>query len=229
MLRIIGAAGRQPRLHRRADAPDRGADRAAARVGRDRKHLRRSPARPERQQRLHGAVAGAVGRARAHPAADRRRHHRAHCRQVPGVRAFAVQPNSLGIRGAGNGLQFALVGNRLCRARRRRRQDAGRDGEGPALPTAAPVDYETTQPQLFVTIDRERASDLGIDINGPVAGAAGDARRPRASATSSSSDRSYRREAGLDDQPDQRSDRSREHLPQDRRRHASCRCRPSPR
>jgi HAE1 family hydrophobic/amphiphilic exporter-1 len=32
-------------------------------------------------------------------------------RQVPGVRAFAIQPNSLGIRGAGNGLQFAFVGN----------------------------------------------------------------------------------------------------------------------
>ena len=31
--------------------------------------------------------------------------------QVPGVRAFPVQPNSLGIRGAGSGLQFAIVGN----------------------------------------------------------------------------------------------------------------------
>jgi HAE1 family hydrophobic/amphiphilic exporter-1 len=30
---------------------------------------------------------------------------------VPGLRAFAIQPNSLGIRGAGNGLQFAFVGN----------------------------------------------------------------------------------------------------------------------
>src|SRR5690606_21899420 len=29
---------------------------------------------------------------------------------VPGVRAFAFQPNSLGIRGAGSGLQFALAG-----------------------------------------------------------------------------------------------------------------------
>ena len=32
-------------------------------------------------------------------------------RQVPGVRAFAVTPNSLGIRGAGSGLQFAIVGD----------------------------------------------------------------------------------------------------------------------
>ena len=31
--------------------------------------------------------------------------------QVPGVRAFPVTPNSLGIRGAGNGLQFAVIGS----------------------------------------------------------------------------------------------------------------------
>jgi HAE1 family hydrophobic/amphiphilic exporter-1 len=30
---------------------------------------------------------------------------------VPGVRAFPVSPNSLGIRGAGNGLQFAVIGS----------------------------------------------------------------------------------------------------------------------
>jgi HAE1 family hydrophobic/amphiphilic exporter-1 len=32
-------------------------------------------------------------------------------RQMPAIRVFPIQPNSLGIRGAGNGLQFALVGN----------------------------------------------------------------------------------------------------------------------
>src|SRR5690606_8621859 len=32
-------------------------------------------------------------------------------RDVIGVRAFAMQPNSLGIRGAGQGLSFALVGD----------------------------------------------------------------------------------------------------------------------
>ena len=30
---------------------------------------------------------------------------------IPSIRAFPIQPNSLGIRGAGNGLQVALVGN----------------------------------------------------------------------------------------------------------------------
>ena len=45
------------------------------------------------------------------PAADRRRDRPGSSREVPGVRAFAGQPNSLGIRGAGSGLQFAIVGN----------------------------------------------------------------------------------------------------------------------
>ena len=31
-------------------------------------------------------------------------------RNIPGIQVFAAQPNSLGIRGAGNGLQFAVVG-----------------------------------------------------------------------------------------------------------------------
>ena len=63
------------------------------------------------QQRLHGADAGALGRARAHAAGDRRPRSPGWLREVPGVRVIPCQPNSLGIRGAGNGLQFALVGN----------------------------------------------------------------------------------------------------------------------
>ncbi|MCI5075607.1 efflux RND transporter permease subunit [Oricola sp.] len=85
--------------------------------------------------------------------------------QVPGVRAFAIQPNSLGIRGAGNGLQFALVGNSY---------DALGDAatkivaimEGDPRFQQVRLSYETTQPQLSVRINRERATDLGIDIAG---------------------------------------------------------------
>ncbi|HXV31109.1 MAG TPA: efflux RND transporter permease subunit, partial [Sinorhizobium sp.] len=84
---------------------------------------------------------------------------------IPSVRAFAMQPNSLGIRGAGSGLQVALVGNdytklgdaaaRLIRAI----EDTGRFEN-------VRLNYETNQAQLSVTIDRERASDLGVDIGG---------------------------------------------------------------
>ncbi len=86
-------------------------------------------------------------------------------RQVPGIRVFPFQQNSLGIRGAGSGLQFALVGN-----------DYGELGEA-AIRIIAELEKdprfqqsrlstEMTQPQLSVEINRERASDLGINITG---------------------------------------------------------------
>ncbi|WP_432286969.1 efflux RND transporter permease subunit [Aminobacter sp. BA135] len=85
--------------------------------------------------------------------------------QVPGVRTTVGQPNSLGIRGAGNGLQFALIGNSyadLGTAAAKVLAEMEKDPRfrQPRLSTDA------NQPQLFVTVDRERASDLGIDING---------------------------------------------------------------
>lgn len=84
---------------------------------------------------------------------------------VPGVRAFAFQPNSLGIRGAGSGLQFALVGNNY--------EQLGiaataiiEELENDPRFTAPRLSTDVTQPQLSIEIDRERASDLGIDISG---------------------------------------------------------------
>ncbi|THF57961.1 efflux RND transporter permease subunit [Ollibium composti] len=86
-------------------------------------------------------------------------------KQVPAARIFPVQPNSLGIRGAGNGLQFALVGND---------RKALSEAAGKIIDTmqADPrfqqprLSIDPTQPQLAVAIDRARASDLGIDITG---------------------------------------------------------------
>ena len=87
-------------------------------------------------------------------------------RNVPGVRAFAFQPNSLGIRGAGSGLQFAVAGSNdyavLGEAANRIVAEMEKD---PRFQQAR-LTNEATQPQLSVSIDRERASDLGIDING---------------------------------------------------------------
>ena len=85
--------------------------------------------------------------------------------QVPGVRAFAMQPNSLGIRGAGSGLQFAIVGNsyaELDESAAKIVEALEKDGRfrQPRLSTQA------TQAQLSVEIDRDRASDLGIGISG---------------------------------------------------------------
>lgn len=86
-------------------------------------------------------------------------------RGIPGVSAFAIQPNSLGIRGAGSGLRVAIAGNsyeslsnsaeQLVRAL----EDDSRFGR-------IRLSYETNQAQLAIEIDRERADDLGISIDG---------------------------------------------------------------
>jgi HAE1 family hydrophobic/amphiphilic exporter-1 len=85
--------------------------------------------------------------------------------QLPGVRAFVMQPNSLGIRGGGSGLQFAVVGDNyetLSGTADAIRAELEQDEKWGRLR----VSYETTQPQMTLTVDRERATQLGIDIGG---------------------------------------------------------------
>jgi multidrug efflux pump subunit AcrB len=81
--------------------------------------------------------------------------------RVPGLSMFANSPNSLGIRGAGRGLQFAVLGNDYERLAE----------EGDALVAAMEDDptfansrlsYDTTLPMLSVEIDREMATELGL-------------------------------------------------------------------
>lgn len=86
-------------------------------------------------------------------------------RQVPSVRIFPVQANSLGIRGAGNGLQFALVGNDRKALGDAAVKIIAQMQADPRFQTPR-LSVDPTQPQLAVAIDRERASDLGIDISG---------------------------------------------------------------
>jgi hydrophobic/amphiphilic exporter-1 (mainly G- bacteria), HAE1 family len=86
-------------------------------------------------------------------------------RSVVGVRAFAIQPNSLGIRGAGRGLTFAVTGNDYAQLEEVAGALVARMQENPAFGQVR-LEYETTQPQLFIEIDRTRASDLGIEIAG---------------------------------------------------------------
>ncbi|WP_274425864.1 efflux RND transporter permease subunit [Chelativorans sp. YIM 93263] len=85
--------------------------------------------------------------------------------QVPGVRAFAFQPNSLGIRGSGSGLQFAIAGNNYERLREAATAIIADLEQDPRFQQPRLSD-DSDQPQLKVEIDRQRASDLGIDING---------------------------------------------------------------
>jgi len=86
--------------------------------------------------------------------------------EVPGVRAFPVSPNSLGIRGAGSGLQFAVIGsNSYAELGDAANAIIAKMEEDPRFRQPR-LTTDPTQPQLSVSIDRERASDLGIDITG---------------------------------------------------------------
>ncbi|AYD01479.1 efflux RND transporter permease subunit [Neorhizobium sp. NCHU2750] len=82
---------------------------------------------------------------------------------VPALRAFAQQQNSLRIRGAGNGLQMALVGTnheQLTDAALKLVDQLRLSG----LFDTPRLNNEPSQAQIFVSVDREKASDLGIDI-----------------------------------------------------------------
>ncbi|MBB5073896.1 HAE1 family hydrophobic/amphiphilic exporter-1 [Bartonella callosciuri] len=84
-------------------------------------------------------------------------------RQFPAVFAFAAQGNSLGVKGTGQGLQFAILGNDYTKLQ----------SIADKLVSALQADshfvrprltVDATQPQFFIEINREKASDLGIDI-----------------------------------------------------------------
>jgi HAE1 family hydrophobic/amphiphilic exporter-1 len=85
--------------------------------------------------------------------------------QVPAVRASVRQGNSLGIRGGGSGLQFGVVGPDYAVLAQTGQTIADKLDEDGRYGRVT-VDYDTTQPQLTLTVDRAKADDLGIDING---------------------------------------------------------------
>ena len=82
---------------------------------------------------------------------------------IPGVQVFLRQSNSLGIRGGGQGLRFAVTGTDY---------DALADeaqklqGELEKLPDfdRVSLDYDTTQPELAISINRQAAADLGVSL-----------------------------------------------------------------
>ncbi|PKR87185.1 multidrug transporter AcrB [Pleomorphomonas diazotrophica] len=84
---------------------------------------------------------------------------------IPSIQARAMSSNSLGIRGGGQGLRLSLVGpdfEGLAKV-----GDAFiRSLEARPEVRSASLDYQPTQPQLSVRIDRDRAQDLGIPVTG---------------------------------------------------------------
>jgi HAE1 family hydrophobic/amphiphilic exporter-1 len=84
---------------------------------------------------------------------------------VPGVRASAMQPNSLGIRGGGSGLQFALVGARYDTLAKAADAAVATLSADPRFGQVR-SSYDATQAQVTVQIDRQRADQLGVDVSG---------------------------------------------------------------
>lgn len=81
---------------------------------------------------------------------------------IPGVQVFVRSSNSLGIRGAGQGLQFAVAADDFAEAADAADALAAELSKNPMF-TRVALNFETSQPQLNVAIDREAASRLGVD------------------------------------------------------------------
>ncbi len=84
-------------------------------------------------------------------------------RAIPGARIIPINPAGFGIRGAGEPIQYAIGGPDFESAREWA-QIIAEAAEGDPIFDNLRMDFEQTQPQLSVSIDRERAIDLGIDV-----------------------------------------------------------------
>lgn len=85
---------------------------------------------------------------------------------IPGISVSLRTPNSLGIRGGGQGLRFAVTGNDYDEI-----ADAATalieamQADLPHLTNPA-LGYDASQAQISVSLDRERAADLGVPLDG---------------------------------------------------------------
>ncbi len=84
-------------------------------------------------------------------------------RKFPAVFVFAAQGNSLGVKGTGQGLQFAILGNDYAKLQPIADKLVKALRADPHF-VRPRLTVDPTQPQFFIEINREKASDLGIDI-----------------------------------------------------------------
>ena len=83
--------------------------------------------------------------------------------RIPGVQIFARSSNSLGIRGGGQGLQFAITGTDYDSLSATASKLQAAMEKEPLFGTVQ-VNYNTTQAQVSVDIDRQRASAAGVAV-----------------------------------------------------------------
>lgn len=86
-------------------------------------------------------------------------------RKIPGARARSYGGNSLGLRGAGRGIRFAVTGSDYdVLAKEARKLVQRLEKDAPEIQNLR-VEFRATQPQLAVVIDRRKASELGVTID----------------------------------------------------------------
>jgi HAE1 family hydrophobic/amphiphilic exporter-1 len=83
---------------------------------------------------------------------------------IPGVQVFVRGGNSLGIRGAGQGLQFAVAAEDYAAAADAAQAIVDKLQQNPLF-TRVALNFDTSQPQLNIKIDREAAARLGVDAS----------------------------------------------------------------
>ena len=84
-------------------------------------------------------------------------------REIPGIQVSAFTSNSLGIRGGGQGLRFSITGTDYTALGEAADKLIAAMQEDPVFATVQ-LNFDTTQPQLAVKIDRARASSVGVSV-----------------------------------------------------------------
>lgn len=82
---------------------------------------------------------------------------------MPGSRIVPILPSGLGGSASANQLQFVIGGNTFEELAEWRDAMIARLQQYPGL-TGFSADYDETKPQLYVTVDRNRAADLGVPV-----------------------------------------------------------------
>lgn len=87
-------------------------------------------------------------------------------KQIPGANVSVSSSNSLNLRRSGGGIEVALIGNEYDQIFAAAKAFALAIEERLPKLERPHISYDPTQPQLSIDIDRRRASDLGVDLNG---------------------------------------------------------------
>ncbi len=102
--------------------------------------------------------------ARGETQQDLEREVRRRIADIPGITAIVRSGNSLGIRGAGQGLRFAVVGDDYLEAADAAEALAARMEQTETF-TSVRTDFQTSQPQITIDIDREAAAAIGVPVS----------------------------------------------------------------